>query len=292
MKKYIRNPFNYIGSKDRILPLIEKHLDFNCKYLVEPFAGSSIVSVNFGDKFDKVYANDNCWQLIETIKEIRNNQNFEADADTWVENFDLSKQNKDGYLEARKYFNTFYNTKDSFDASLFYALVTHSYNYMIHINSKQEFNTPSGAGRSYFNSSLRAKLNEYSQKLKTIDYEASSYLCDDFIDYIMAGEDGDLSKYMFFVDPPYLISDDAYSYTHGNKWSEQLEIKLYETLDMISGCGGKFLLTNFIQKNDKTNEHLLTFCKKYEIIDVEIDYTNCNHQRKNKGKTKEILVKN
>ena len=42
----INNCFNYVGSKDRILPTIDNNLDKNKKYLIDVFCGSGVVGVN------------------------------------------------------------------------------------------------------------------------------------------------------------------------------------------------------------------------------------------------------
>ena len=98
---------------------------------------------------------------------------------------------------------------------------------------------------------------------------------------------------MFYVDPPYLCSDDSYSRIHYlGKWDEDKERKLYEKLDQINDRGGSFLLSNVLQNNGQYNRILEEWSKKYEIIDVAASYDNCNYQRKNAGKTQEILVRN
>jgi len=56
--------------------------------------------------------------------------------------------------------------------------------------------------------------------------------------------------------------------------------------------GAHFLLSNVLENNGKVNEKLLTFANKFNIIEIEKSYKNCNYQRKNKGDTIEIMVKN
>jgi hypothetical protein len=92
---------------------------------------------------------------------------------------------------------------------------------------------------------------------------------------------------------PYLSSDDAYSRIHYlGKWDEDKERKLYEMLDFINDKGGSFLLSNVVENNGKWNRILEGWSKKYNVIDVSASYENCNYQRKNAGKTKEIMVRN
>ena len=102
-----------------------------------------------------------------------------------------------------------------------------------------------------------------------------------------------ISNTMFYVDPPYYSSDSSYCRIHYlGKWGEAQEKALYETLDFIDDHGGSFLLSNVLENNGGTNNILMEWCRKYQVTEVPSDYTNCNYQRKNKGKTTEILVRN
>ena len=98
---------------------------------------------------------------------------------------------------------------------------------------------------------------------------------------------------VFYVDPPYYSSDSAYERIYYlGKWDEPKERTLYESLDYINEKGGSFLLSNVLENNGETNHILKEWSSKYNIIPVPSDFTNCNYQRKNKGKTVEVLVRN
>jgi len=292
--KYINNCFNYNGSKDKLLPQIEQHLNFNKKYLIEPFCGSSIVSINFGDKFERCYANDNCWQLIETLKIItsQSHNSFENQVDYYIQKYNLSKDNKQAYYEARKAYNVTSSSKECFSASFFYAILMHSFDYMIQTNKKDEFNNSAGTNRSHFNKNIRKKLLNCSNKLKEVDILFYSYKFHEFLDYYTFGHDGDLDSAMVYVDSPYLASDFSSSRISGNKWTEKHEDLLYKYMQELHDNGAHFLLSNVLENNGKVNEKLLTFANKFNIIEIEKSYKNCNYQRKNKGDTIEIMVKN
>ena len=94
-------------------------------------------------------------------------------------------------------------------------------------------------------------------------------------------------------DPPYYVSDSSYERIHYlGKWDGLKEQKLYDYLDKIDAAGGSFLLSNVLENNGKFNEILDKWIKKYNVVEVSADYSGCNYQRKNNGKTKEILVRN
>ena len=289
----LSNCFNYVGSKDRIFSVIDKHLDKSKKVLVDVFCGSGVVGVNELSNYDKVVLNDKCWQVIETLKYFRDN-NYDkviGSIDKTIRRYGLSKDNKAGYLRLRSAYNEDPYLRLVFDPVMFYCLVTHSFNYNIHLNSKGQFSVPSGATRCYFNDSLRSKLEGFQWELHE-NKSKITFKTEDFQDLIDKAE-RITKNTVFYVDPPYLCSDDAYSRIHYlGKWDEDKERSLYKRLDLINERGGSFLLSNVIENNGQWNKILDEWSKKYEVIDVSASYENCNYQRKNAGKTKEILVRN
>ena len=289
----INNCFNYVGSKDRIFPAIDKYLDKTKSIFVDVFCGSGVVGVNEINSYSKVVLNDACWQVIETLKFFRDNDFKKVihDIDRVIFNYQLSKENKEGYLKLREDYNADPYLRLVFEPAMFYCLVTHSFNFNIHINSKGKFSVPSGVTKSYFNSSLRAKLEAFQWELHE-NKNKITLKSEDFRDLINKAEKV-IKNSVFYVDPPYLCSDDSYSRIHYlGKWDEDKERALYESLDLINERGGSFLLSNVIENNGKWNKILEDWSNKYEVIDVAASYQNCNYQRKNAGKTKEVLVRN
>lgn len=288
----IRNCFNYVGSKDRIFPIIDKNLDKSKEVLVDLFCGSAVVGINETKNYSKVFLNDACWQVIETLKYFRDSEfeELEASIDNVIQKFELSKTNKEGYNKLRDFYNNVSNTPDTFNPILFYCLLTHSFNYNIHINSNGGFSVPFGANRSYFSNALRKKFEVFQKELHKSK------------DKILISK-GEFSKVpqkiknvkgaMFYCDPPYLSSDSAYGRIYYlGRWDATKEKSLYETLDNINAEGGSFLLSNVMENNGSVNKILKEWSKKYNVIDVSSSFENCNYQRKNLGKTKEVLIRN
>ena len=291
----IKNCFNYVGSKDRILPLINENLDKSKKNFIDLFCGSGVVGVNQLSNYKNIVLNDACWQMTETLKFLRDND-FEkviSAIDKYIKEYKLSKENKEGYLKLREDFNADPYLRFVFDPAMFYCLVTHSFNYNIHINSEGKFSVPSGYNRCYFNKSIRANLEAFQWEL----HENKNRIAiknEDFRALVGKGERV-IPNSMFYADPPYYSSDSSYGRIYYlGKWDESKERALYETLDFIHNNGGSFLLSNVIENNGKTNAILKDWCKNknYRVLEVPSDFTNCNYQRKNIGKTVEILVRN
>ena len=55
-----------------------------------------------------------------------------------------------------------------------------------------------------------------------------------------------------------------------------------------------FIFTNVIENNGAVNLPLKNWIKenKYICTPVEVSYEGCNYQRKNNGKTKEVIITN
>ena len=289
----IKNCFNYVGSKDRILPLIDENLDKSKKHLIDLFCGSGTVGVNELSNYHNVVLNDACWQIVETLKFLRDNdyKKVISEIDKYVQLYKLSIDNKEGYLELREAYNADPYLRLAFDPAMFYCLVTHSFNYNIHINSSGKFSVPSGYKRCYFNKNIRANLEAFQWELHE-NKEKVAIKNEDFKS-LVSKADRVLSNLMFYVDPPYYSSDSSYERIYYlGKWDEPKERSLYETLDYIDSKGGSFLLSNVVENNGRINHILKEWSTKYNIIEVPSDFSNCNYQRKNKGKTLEVLVRN
>lgn len=294
----IKNFLNYIGSKDRLIPIIKSNIDTTKTIFVDMFCGSNVVSTNCLDLFKEFKVNDGCWQLIELHKWVLNNDIdiLLKRIDAYIEGYKLSKTNKEGFIKARQVYNEFYKTKDIFEPALFFCLIMHAFNYSIHLNSSEGFSAPSGYNRSYFSETMRNKLVNYKKAWDGRENDISIYNIKSSLQQteIMVGTDK-IKDCMFYADPPYLSSDSSYSRIYGLKWTEEQERELYFTLDRVDSFGGSFMLSNVIENNGKYNQILHNFIKRnknYKVIDLSVQYDNCNYQRKNNGKTKEILVVN
>ena len=278
----LNNCFNYVGSKDRIFPIIDKNLDKSKDIFIDVFCGSGVVGVNELSNYSKVVLNDACWQVIDTLKFFRDNEYEKVihDIERVILDYGLSKENKEGYLKLREDYNADPYLRLVFEPAMFYCLLTHSFNFNIHINSKGQFSVPFGANKSYFNNSLRQKLELFQWELHD-NKDKITLKSSDFRDLIGKTPKKIAENAIFYVDPPYLCSDDAYSRIYYlGKWDEDKERALYEHLDQVNEMGGSFLLSNVLHNNGKWNRILEEWSKKYEVIDVSASYENCNYQRR------------
>lgn len=301
----LNNYMNYSGSKDRVYPVLRPYLESavkgkkrKTKYLIDMFAGSCVVAYNSLDLFDIVICIEKSKELVKLHNWIEYYplSKILKEIDNIISIYELSKTNKEGFLRLREKYNNDINNGGIFDPAELYCLITHAYNYQLHTNKNNEFNAPSGAGRSYFNPALRQKLinmKEYIDKQiasgKRIMITGGD--CMDFV-HCLNYENG-FEDVVFYVDPPYSASISKHPYRMGNiKWTADEDRKLFECLDFIDSKNGKFIFSNVTSNNGVTNFPLLNWADSYKVNPIAVDYTNCSYQRKNNGKTEEVIITN
>lgn len=300
----VKNYLNYIGSKDRYLSQI---LDFiktgatltGGSGFIDLFCGSAVVGVNAYPYFKDVWCYDACDELMQIHLHVQNATSTEAllqEIDGIIETYGLSKTNKDGYLDLRKEYNEERVDGGTIDPMALYCLITHSYNYSLHLNKKHEYNVPFGANRSSFNSSLRKKLTNWKDNLtkcprihfKTVDFRDEYVLKNSLFRR-------NVKRGVFFIDPPYSASLSKHPYRVGSlRWAEDEDRALLAFLDDLNKKGHLFIFTNVISNNGVTNTVLKKWIEdnNYVKTPVEISYENCSYQRRNGGDTEEVIISN
>ena len=284
---FVRNPFNYVASKDRLLADITERLDYTKDRFFDLFCGSGVVSVNVGDKYEHIIMNDGCPQMIDLLSYMKEHtvEELLCEADKYRSMFHLSKTNKEGYLKAREYYN-----KGNKNPMLLYMLITHAFSYNVVFNSRGGFSVPSGVNRSYFNPTLRNKFINFCNKLKEIhDIQFMQLKLNELVN---CSKEWVWEDVMVYVDPPYSISDASCSRSYGLKWTKEHDKILMNFLDYISDKGASFMMSNAFKNNGYKNEELIAWSEKYNTEHLACDYNNCHHLRKNAGDTDEVIIYN
>lgn len=292
----IRNYLNYIGSKDRYMPTIDKFLletkRLGSKTLVDLFCGSAVVGINELPNFDYVICNDKCEEVIALHTWVQENS-IEAllqSIDDCIAQYDLSKTNKEGFLELREHYNS--SRSLGINPAELFCLITHSFNYSLHTNKDGQYNVPFGANKSSFNKSLREKLIQYKAQIEKYPNKLT-FANETFEYWVDTKKD---NKVTYFVDPPYSTSISKHPYRVGNiKWTEQHDIALMSSLKKLADEGHYFILTNVYENNGLVNKLLQDWVEKEDYtcyVVTSVDYANSSYQRKNNGATKEVIVTN
>ena len=190
-----------------------------------------------------------------------------------IKKFNLIKGDKEAYLNYRDYYN---NNKTAMNL---FVLQMYCFQNQLRFNQKHDFNTPVG----------NCGCNETTfDRIKSFDID-NRELETTNLDF----NDIDITKYskktVFYFDPPYIITNATYNDgKRGFKgWDEEQEEKLLSFLDRINKNGQKFLLSNVINHNGKTNKILLNWAKdnNYKIVKLK------PHAGRY-GSREEVLIKN
>mgnify|MGYP000180477131 FL=1 len=278
--EYVKSPLNYTGGKYKLLPQLLELFPKQVNTFVDLFAGGGNVSVNV--KAEKVVFNDLMWQVPEMLQEFKKIGVEESlrKIDGYISSYDLSKENKEGYLALRELYN-----KGKSDPLMLYTLICYSFNNQIRFNNKGAYNMPFGKDRSSFNPTLREKFITFVQRLQSMEIQFSSK---DFreLDLDTLGEND-----FVYCDPPYLIT--VASYNENGGWGEQAERDLLAKLDTLDKAGVKFGLSNVFESKGKENIILKEWAEGYKVHYLDHTYSNCSYHKKDKqSKDIEVFITN
>lgn len=280
-EELIKSPLNYVGGKYKLLPQILPYFPDNINTFVDLFGGGFNVGINIEAK--QIICNDLETVVIDLFKELKSLSSEEALKilkDT-IEKYGLSKTNEEGFKKIREDYN-----KGNRSWNMFYAMLTHAFNYQIRFNKQGEYNMPFGRNRSSFNPNLEKNFIKFIDKLGEINV---TFFNSDFnkIKIDMLGKDD-----FVYCDPPYLVT--CASYNEQDGWNETKERELLELLDNLNARGIKFALSNVLENKGKTNEILKVWAEKYNVHYLNYSYGNCNYHAKDKSEnsTVEVLITN
>lgn len=274
-KNRIKSPLNYTGGKYKLLSQLLPLFPKNISTFVDLFTGGGTVALNVDSQ--RTYAIDNNYNVIKLLS-LFQKLSFEELLEKVKElekHYGLSRDNKLGYLELRKYFNSYQ------DPVALFTLICYSFNNMTRFNSKGQYNVP--FGKRIFNENIRKNLKE------TISAIQSKEIIFAFSDYKEAFNliDSQLDENSFvYCDPPYLITDAAYN----SHWDKQEFTKLLILLDQLNERGIKWGLSEVIFHKGKENDVLREWMNKYKVHYINSDYSNCNYQTS--GTSVEVYVYN
>ena len=287
-ESYIKSPLNYIGGKYKILNQIIPKFPNKINTFVDLFGGGFNVGINVDAK--TIVYNDVIEPLCELMKYFSCNSADEVmkRLEDNIRKNDLTKENTDAFLKLRnKYNHNIYENEN--DRILdFYTLILYSFNYQIRFNQNMKYNTPFGKNRSSYNQNTKKNLESFIKKINKTNVKITKYKFVDY-DFYNLGEND-----FVYCSPQYFITTG--SYNDGNRglkdWTIDDEKKLLNILDDLNSRGVKFALSNVLIANDRKNEILTEWSKKYIVYTIKNSFNHSNYRRKKKDDTIEVLITN
>lgn len=162
-----------------------------------------------------------------------------------------------------------------------YLLICYGFEHQIRFNNKLEFNNP--VGNSGYNDALMEKLISFNLGAHNSNIV---FRADDYKNLEAEIKVGDF----VYCDPPYLISCGAYNDGKRgfNGWNRDLEAELLEFLTRLDKRNIKFMLSNMMDRNGKTNDVLSKWIYLHNYR-VAINKTDT---LRNKQDRREIVIMN
>lgn len=275
---YYKSPLNYVGGKFKLLPQIVPLFPEKINTFYDIFGGGANVSANVNA--NKIVYNDINLNVVNILDTFKKNDTIALleQIDSYIEAYQLSKTNTEGFLKLREYYN--HSEKDPI---VLYTLICHAFNYQIRFNNKGEYNMPFGKNRSSFNDALRKKFIDFVNRLHDINI---LFTHSDFEEFngVQFNEND-----FVYCDPPYFNSTATYNEQNG--WNEDDEKHLYDFLNLLTNSNVRWALSN----NMAVNSMLQGFCDNgnYKIHKLNLSYGNCNYHKKDKrSEDCEVLITN
>lgn len=286
MSELLKSVLVYQGNKYKLLPQLKLLFPENHKEMVcyDLFGGSGTFSINVIDDFSSVVYGEVDLMICSIIcrLQLSSSESIIKKVDKIILDYNLSRTNKESFLAFREKVNNDYKEL-RLDPIELLVLSRYSFNGMIRFSKrKDEYNTSFGE-RQWVGEERNDVITKFIDALKRIRIEPYPYTSNlDIID----------PNGFYYIDPPYLITKAVY-----NKfWSIENEELLYKKLDEINAAGGKFLLSNVLTHQGKTNKILKNWMKKYKTEFLDLGKTGYILGRSSENRdpklTQEIIVKN
>jgi DNA adenine methylase Dam len=268
---FVNTPFNYTGSKFKLLEQLIPLFDKSKTRFVDLFAGGGSVYTNIVDIYDKVLVNDLIEDLIGIHKKLILNT---ADTINSVRSLCVSKIDKIGFHRLRDDYNL------NKTPEKLYALILCCNNNMIRFNKK--FKCNSTFGKRTYNENTHKKIIRWVDYLKPyrnrLEFKSSNFFdveCDKN-DHV-------------YCDPPYGVGQTEAGYN--SFWSREDEIKLYEYLNNLNKIGATFSLSG-CEVFDGRRCKLIDLLLADGFRKHELDYNYNKVSKKGNKETKEVLITN
>lgn len=270
----MNQPYKWVGSKRRYLPIIKALMPPSYGVYHEPFFGGGALFFDMEPR--QAMVSDLGRDNINFIKALGGATNYLIDqvgklAEAYNE---VSEAEKGRLFEAAR---TAYNARNRAGwgfihvghATGFYGLLAGGFNGLWRLNKSGELNTPFGGDRQIpFDAAALTQAGELLSRtvIRCCDFE-------------VAMRDAAAGDFVF-LDPPYLDQFDSYT---GQKFGVSEHHKLYRAVEDARLRGVMVMVTT----ND--HPHLRSLYKKYRIEGMD-RMQSISQNGKGRGKVKDIVI--
>lgn len=271
-------PIAYTGNKSKQIEQIITSAP-SVDTFVDVFGGSGVVTINaaHSGKFKTVMYNEldkYVWSLVFNSLTV---YNF---ADICESVHDDYPTDKDGYLLLREDYNKERTSVNK--SAILFNLICRSFSNMCRHNKNGQFNVPYGE-RNHLPIRIQASREAYTAAQSS---GAIGWLTGDYKRaFSLLSE----RPVVFYVDPPYAVSDASYN----ANWTENDQAELHAELDAANKRGQLFMYHNVIENRGEMNDGLIRWLENnsYKVVDSQGDFSNSSF-RKTTGKTVEVMITN
>ena len=277
----VETPFNFTGSKFKLLNQLLPEFDYTKNNFVDVFCGGGSVYTNIVDKYQSILVNDVISDLIGIHSGLLKD-------DEVIEKTKLicpDKTDEVSFSNLRED----YNKNPSPDK--LWALMLSCTSNMMRFNQKFKFNQT--FGKRTWNSSTDKKVEEFKNHIRKYS-DKIDFVSKPFYDLEIKPDT------MYYLDPPYgrvknndgsigkkQISEAGYNAF----WKEDDDKRLYEFIHKINDIGSSFMVSGVLYHNGLTCwmlDKLINdgFSKKF----LSFDYNKVS--RVGDKETTEIIIKN
>jgi len=265
----IETPFNYTGSKFKLLEQILPEFDYTKPYFVDLFMGGGSVYTNVVDKYEKILANDIIKDLVGIHKELL----IGDDVIELTKSLCPDKTDAESFLKLRDD----YNSNPSSDK--LWALMLSCTSNMMRFNQKFKFNQT--FGKRTWNSSTQKKVEVFTEHIRQYK-DKIRFTSDTFNDVNISS-----NKVMVYADPPYSNTEAGYN----AYWKKDDDDKLYKYLLEIDRKGSSFMISGVLNHNGETCKLLTNLIEdKFNYKILKFDYNKVS--RVGKKETDEVIIMN
>jgi DNA adenine methylase len=265
----IQSPFNYTGSKFKILGQIIPKMDFTKPYFLDLFCGGGSVYANVLDRYEKVVAND----IIKDLMGIHYSLLMSDKIIHETKNLCPGKNNKQGFVELRQAYN------ENKTSAKLWALILSSTNNMIRFNKSYSYNQT--YGDRGWNANIEKKVIGYVNHIRKYK-EKLKFVSRDFKNISIK-----TNKVMVYCDPPYSNTVAGYN----AYWGKNDDENLYKWLVDVDNVGSSFMVSGILDYDGKPCPLLNRLISNgYKCLEIEKDYNKVS--RKGLKNVSEVVIFN